>query len=323
MTNSSDRSRLRGYLFIVLIGAVSWRTGPVWAQADHPTLDLRPRFVQGRTTKYHVWSNRQQFQSVAIGPRNREFETRFEIEGEITWTVNRVRQNQSATCSMTIQWMTAQYTGPDGKTQHSDSRKSRGLPESIHGLLRAMMGMPVIIEVEPDGSVRSAKGIDAIRRSAPKDANVPDERDFIESASDLATIVGAAANVAIDDQWKTQLDTNHQFGLLHQSMRLTLSSVETIADIPVATVTGIGRLEFEPDKDLLPKMPSRDWKVRARMTNGQIVTQVMFDLQRREAVGRNTMESRVIEIDVRGPQQSFKRTIDEQIHSQVLRVAEE
>ena len=59
------------------------------------------------------------------------------------------------------------------------------------------------------------------------------------------------------------------------------------------------------------------------MTDGQIVTQVMFDLQRREAVGRNTMESRVIEIDVRGPQQSFKRTIDEQIHSQVLRVAEE
>jgi len=319
--SSSDRIPL-AWASAMLVVAVLLPGSDTSAQSNRQTVDLRPHFVQGQTTKYHIWSLRQQTQSVTIGNNSHDFDSRFEIEGEIVWTIHRVGHDGSATCLMTVEWLTAQYTSPEGQTQYSDSRKMRGEPAALHGLLRAMAGVDVTVEVESDGTVRSVHGIDAIERAAPQDVAVPDELDFIESASDLATIAAAGALVAINDRWEARLVGNHPLGKIHQLMRYQLQSVEQIADIPVATVTGSAKLKFELDKDRLPKVASRDWRVSAKMTDGQIDTQILFDLQRHEAVGRNTLETRQVDVKLSGPQQSILRRIDEQIHSQILRVHE-
>ncbi len=301
--------------------AASGLTAPATAQTA--TADLRPRFIPDQVTRYRIWSLRRQTQSVTIGDRRRDFDTRFEIEAQLTWTVARVHTDGSATCSMTIDWMTAAWTGPDGQTQHSDSRRTHGQPEAIHGLLAATTGVPITLKVSQDGSISSASGIDPIRRRVPSQANVPDELDFIEAASDLATIANATPAVPIGGHWDARFTWNHQLGKIHQSMRYTLESIEDIEQIPVATVTGTARLRLEPDVDRLRQAAAdAGSRVQTRLIAGGVQTQILFDLQRHQAVGRNTVEDRHIEIDIRWPQQTISRTIQEQIHSQVLRVGE-
>ena len=60
-----------------------------------------------------------------------------------------------------------------------------------------------------------------------------------------------------------------------------------------------------------------------QLTEGQVKTQILFDLSRHEAVGRNTVEDRTIEVrlDLRG--RHFSTIVQERIHSQVLRIAED
>ena len=306
---------------VVLTAAAVWLGGVARGQSDDQAfLDLRPHFVQGRVSTYRVWSLRQQTQKVTANEHSQSFDTHLELEGEITWTVRRVRSNGSATCVMTLLWMTSTSTGPDGATQHTDSRRSSGKPASLHKLLRAITGVPVTVDVGPDGSVLSATGIGAIGRKVPQGTTVPDALDFMESASDLATISGAKAKSTLGDQWVVSYRWNHPLGKLRQTMRYNLQTVEDIAEIPVATVTGTARLKL--DADPLPAPPGVGGRSQARLIDGDVQTQVMFDLHRHEAIGRNTLEHRLVKIDLRWPKHTITRTIDEHIHSQVIRIAE-
>jgi len=295
---------------------------PLAAQNDLHTADLRPHFVEGRTATYQIWSLREQNQSVRVGPHKKDFDTRFEIEGRVTWSVKRVRPDGSAICSMEIIWMTAQLTGPGGEVLRSDSRKSHGKPEAIHGLLRSVSGVAVNVEVAPNGTVLSASGIDAIRRKAPQAVDIPDELDFMESATDLAVIAGAPQALALNKNWKQHFTWNHQLGKIDQSMRYTLDALEDIEGIPVATVTGVADVKLKPDLDRLLKGMQKGSRANARLIKGFVQTQIMFDLQRHEAIGRNTLESRRIEVGFHYEDQAITRTIDETIHSQALRLEE-
>ena len=138
------------------------------------TADLRPHFTPGRVTRYHVWTQRQQKQIVVVGDRSQEFESSFEIEGEVTWTVKQVRPDGSAICLMNTDWLVATLINPKGDTQRCDSRKTTGQSEQLHGLLRAIAGVPIQIEANADGSIVKATGIDQVKRKAPDDTDVPD-----------------------------------------------------------------------------------------------------------------------------------------------------
>lgn len=302
--------------------AALW-THTVAADPNSPAVDLRPHFTQGHTSRYSVWTQRQQTQSVTLGDRSQDFETSFEIEGEVTWTVKQVRPDGSAICLMNTDWLTATFVGPEGETQRCDSRKANGEPQQMHGLLRAIAGVPIQIEADADGSILNATGVDQVKRKAPKDIEVPDATDFMESANDLATLAHAPTAAMINDSWNARFIWNHQLGKMHQSMRYTLQSVEDIEGIPVATVTGVARLEMKPDDDRLRGQAGQGPKVSARMTDASFESQIMFDLQRHEAVGRNTTEYHRIEIDMQFPQQTVTRTIDEHLHSQTLRIDEQ
>ena len=60
----------------------------------------------------------------------------------------------------------------------------------------------------------------------------------------------------------------------------------------------------------------------ARLVEADLEVSV-HDLHRAEAIGRNTTEQRTIEVTIRSPQHTVGQRMVENIHSQVLRVAEE
>jgi len=255
-----------------------------------------------------------------VGPKKQNVNSSMEFAGEVTWTVDKVRSDGSATCTMTLDWMTVEVTLPDGTVQHNDSRKGSGDSEMFHQVLRAMAGVPLEFEVNADGSVEKVSGTKAIQRRAGDELPVPEDLDFIESATDLATLAYAPEATEINDKWKAHFTWTHEMGEMEHDHQYTLDSVEEIAGIPIATVTAVGKLKLKPDmSDLPPDAPDVD----VRLIEGSYEGQVMFDLQRHEAVGRNSIETQHIEVRVHLPQQTFTRTTEETVQSQTLRIAEE
>lgn len=304
----------------ILIASLVVAVAVASTRADQQTYDLRPNFEAGRTTRYQIWTLRQTTTTMRVGPEKRTSDTSMQFDGEVTWTVQKVKADGSATCTMTLDWLTVTLTLPDGTVQHNDSRKGSGDTEAFHRLLRAMAGVPLVFNVNADGSVEKVSGTSAIRRNVGDDTTVPEDLDFIETATDLAVLAFAPADAELNDRWNAQFTWTHQMGRIDHTHRYTLSSVEQVAGIPIATVTGTGKLKLKPDMpDLPPDAPDID----VRLVEGSYQAQIMFDLQRHEAVGRNTVESHHIQTSTRLPQLTFKQSTEETIHSQALRIAEQ
>jgi hypothetical protein len=289
-------------------------------QTPAPPITLRPMPVEGRTSRYEFSSQRDQLVTMRGMGRNESVTTRMMVSGNCTWSVQRVRADGSSTCEMTFDWITIDLTMPDGSVQSCDSRLSKGDNDSVHRLIRAMAGVAVKCEVNSDGSVRRASGIDEIKQRAGEGIKPPDELDFIESASDLATLPFAPATIEVGRSWDGTFEWNHDMGKLQQSLRYTLAGVEEIEGIPIATVTAVGKSKLTPDQ---AKLPQGGPRIDVRLLDGKVQTQVIFDLNRHEAVGRHSHESRQIEMTIRLPQGTVTRTLDETIQSQTLRIAEE
>lgn len=290
--------------------------------AQTAAVNLRPKWEAGQTSRYHFTTTRVQDTTLSAAGRTRRVATTVESEGEVTWRVDRVNADGSYDCSMTLDWMTAGLTGPDGKTQENDSRRASGDTPPIHDLLEAMTGVTLSVSVAPDGRITGVDGVDQMRRDASNPDMVPQDLDFIESATDLATLAGAPAQLAIGGTWDAQFKWTHDLGFIHQEVTYRLTGVEPIAGIPVAMVIGTGSGRLEVDRSQMPKDGP---PIDIRLTSSEHQTQVMFDLVRHEAVGRNTVDSRVIDITIRlpTPPGPVTRHVEETISSQTLRVAEQ
>jgi hypothetical protein len=153
---------------------------------------------------------------------------------------------------------------------------------------------------------------------------VPEELDFIETATDLATLVAAPESAAVGKNWDTDLkwtwsDAPFEGHLLHD-MKFTLTGVEQIAGLPVAVVDGRSKLKLDLDRSNLPEgMPPTDVK----LVKGDLQTQVMFDLTRSEAIGRNTVQNTTIDFTVRMPDATITRRLVETLQGQALRITEQ
>lgn len=292
------------------------------APEQDAALRLRPRWVEGRRTRYEGWTQRRQSMAMSFNGQNRTAETLMEARNGVTWTVDRVKSDGSASCTLVIDWMTFSFTGSDGQTQTVDSRRASGEPEAIHRLVKAIAGLPVKIEMAADGSVISSTGADAIKRRMNSDSGVPDDRDFMETANELAAIAGAPLEAQVGSRWDAVFAWRHEMGTLHHSMRYTVTSEEDVAGIPIATVTGRASLKLELDPSKLP--PAGGPKLDVKLQKGSVETQIMFDMQRGEAVGRNTLQQTTIDVRVRFPNNmTMVRTINETLQNQTLRLSEE
>ena len=325
-TRKTRRPRKSRAPVLILLAALAL-SGPVWADANSAAtggeqgIDLRPRFTEGRTARYSVWTLRSISNSASVGEHTRSFDQETTTEGEVSWTVKQVHPDGSASCVMLVHWMTWSGRLPDGSVVVNDSREPTGDNEEAHRLVVAMCDVPLTFEVSADGTVNDVSGIDAISNAVDQDQRVPDALDFMESATDLALVAAAPPATAAGDEWDAQFTWNHNFGPMHQRMKYSLDSVEQVEGIRVATVTGRASLELEVDP---AKIPAAGPPLDIQLTEGDLRTQIMFDLSRHEAVGRNTVEERVVEMtgDLGGGR-TFQTVIEERIHSQVLRIAEQ
>ena len=289
------------------------------AETTTKDINLRPKFVAGRTTKYEVWSLRKQSIAMSFMGESQKMESVLETQGEVTWRVDRVNADGSATCTMTLNWLTATSKSTDTEPIQVDSRKATGDNAMMHELVKAMSGAPIAVEVAADGTVTKVKGVDAIHAKLADAENAPDELDFQETAADLATITAAQETIAMGRNWKHAAAWNHELGKMHHDTTYTLDGVEQVADIPIATVTGVAKLRLDLDKD---KLPADGPKLDVKLKSGQATTQIMFDLSRGEAVGRNSTMTTNIEARLTHNGQTLTRIMDETVQSQSIRIAE-
>jgi len=284
--------------------------------------NLRPKFVAGRTARYDIWSLRKQDVTMSFLGETQKNQTALETQGEITWRTDRVNADGSATCTMTIEWLTATSRTDDDEA-HADSRKAAADNPAIHAVLKAIAGVPIAVEMAADGTVTAVKGVDAIRNKLGKDGSAPDELDFMETAADLAAIAAAQEKAALNRNWKTAADWNHELGKLHHDTTFTLTGLEEVAGIRLATVTGVAKLRLDLDKSKIPGGGVAGGpQIDVKLASGEATTQVMFDLSRREAVGRNSIQTTRIEARITHMGQVLTRLMDETIQSQALRIEE-
>ena len=294
------------------------------AQADEAgtqdTYDLRPHFRQGQTTRYSAWTLHQISESMTFGPRTKTTQTRLEIEAELIWQVEHVNEDGSAKCDLTIEWMTVTARHGDGPVKYSDSRQSSGEIKQYHRLLLAITGKPMTFQVGADGTIESISGTDQMRWVMGEDSNEPKDLDLIESATDMALLAAAPNKIEPGQQWNAQFQWLHRAGKIDYHYTYTLDKVGPIADIPIATVTAEASLDLEPDFSLFPDEAPRP---HVQLTRGAVKSQVMFDLSRHEAVGRNTVQAHTIEVNQDIGDLTLNVITREHIQGQVLRIAEQ
>ncbi|MEM0915072.1 MAG: hypothetical protein AAGB29_12905 [Planctomycetota bacterium] len=291
------------------------------AAAQTTDYDLRPAWVEGQTATYEFWTQRQRNITVSFDGQERSAATTLASEGESRWEVNRVADDGSATATLTLEWIVITLTGPDGSVLKVDSRRPGGDIPTYKQLVDAVAGVPITVQVDPDGSVASVTGLDAMRRKWGAEPFPLEDRDFIETATDTALLPAAPPALQLGGRWNTSFGWSHELGTMHHDLTWTLASIEDVEGIELATVDVAGRLRLEVDPDSLPDgAPPTDY----RLTSGTFEGQVLFDLQRREAVGRNGIQEDTVEASTRLPdgRGTLKRVTKQRLQSQTLRIEE-
>ncbi len=288
--------------------------------------NLRPQWKEGQAARYEVWTSREQEATITIAGQKRSSGLKMTSEGEINWKVDKVKADGSSTCTMTLEWLSLSLLRPDGELMTNDSRKSSGDIPPYHEMLKAMMGVPLKVSVAADGTVTKVDGINAISSRIKADYKdmVPEELDFIETATDLATLVAAPESTTVGKKWDADMKwtwADRPFeGFLSQNMKYTFSNVEDLAGVPIAIIDGKAKLKLDLDRSSIPEnLPPADVK----LVKGELQTQIMYDLSRHEAVGRNSTQTTTIDFTIRAPSTTIQRRLIETIQGQVLRVAEE
>jgi len=306
---------------VMCLGSVAPSTRADQAQA----FDLRPHGEPGRTTRYEVWSQRTQTATVSLAGNSRTSRFTMTSDGEVTWEIDKVKPDGSMACTMTIDWLTLNFTDDDGKTHKNDSRKSKGDIETFHALVKALAGVPIRVAVAPDGTATKVDGVKAVAAKLKAELKdlVPDDLDFLESASDLANLTGAPKLVAPGSTWDTDLKwtwADPPFeGFMHHDATFTLSGVEDMAGVQVAVIDGRSKLKLELDSSDLPdEMPP----YTVKLVKGDLRSQTLFDLSRSEAVGRSAVQTTTVDVTIRMPSTTITRRIEQTVQSQALRIEE-
>jgi len=200
---------------------------------------------------------------------------------------------------MTLQWITAEIEA-NGETRVNDSRKGSGDSQNMHRFLKAMVGEPLKVRVNADGSIESVEGVGAMKRNigAELERLIPEPLDFVETASELATVPHAPAEAEPGERFDAEYRWTHELGHLDQRWAYELASVEELEGVRVATVTGEGELNLDVDRSQIPAdAPPTD----IRMTDASATAQVFFDLSRHEVIGRHHTQETTIEVNITLP----------------------
>jgi len=313
------RLRASGHLrvFAVILLAL-----PLPGLAAAQSVDLRPRWTEGQAALYEFWNQRRQTTTMSLGSNRREAAMTITTQGQTRWTVDKVNADGSSRCTMTLQWIAAEIEA-NGETRVNDSRKGSGDSQNMHRFLKAMVGEPLKVRVNADGSIESVEGVGAMKRNigAELERLIPEPLDFVETASELATVPHAPAEAEPGERFDAEYRWTHELGHLDQRWAYELASVEELEGVRVATVTGEGELNLDVDRSQIPAdAPPTD----IRMTDASATAQVFFDLSRHEVIGRHHTQETTIEVNITLPDNrgTLKRVTEQKIQSQTLRIEE-
>ena len=312
---------MRIYPYVAALLAMVLCTAAAYAQES--TVDLRPLWQEGQTARYEFWTRVEQSATMTLGQRTQEIDATQTFTGEMTWVVDKVKPDGSTVSRMTLDWIavTAERLGPDGVSTTTDTRRPAGDAPALHEMLSAMAGVPVTVELAPDGHVTKVSGTAAMRSKTKTPEVLPEDIDYEETASDAAALAFAPSALAVGGAFDATFRWSHELGFMHQDWTYTLADVQEMHGIDIATIRGNAKLRLEVDTS---EMPAGAPPLSARLTDGSITTEILFDLSRYEVLARTSRGTENITVTVKLPEnQTFTRRLEETTTSQLLRISEE
>jgi len=306
---------------------------PALSQEAAAATNLRPQWTVGQSATYDFWGKTQKNETAQILGQEKSETTTFISEGKVTWRVDAVHDDGSATCTMRLKLI--KFTIKAGKNEpvKFDSDNPAGDRPAFDNLMSAMTQTPLTVTVNADGTVQKVQGIDALATAAGDEAAqadiIPDELDFKETASDLATLIAAPASATPGQTWNATNTWNHEdvFPKAQTKAKwdttFTFDSVGNIAGVPIATIKTKSDVDIQVDLSKLPEgAPDIDIQISDTSASGE----VLFDLSRNETVARNGTMTYTAAITIAPPRPELPAItvkIVETNQSQLLRVSEE
>lgn len=287
---------------------------------NQDSVDLAPHWVAGQTSRYVFTTRLEQRVEITLGDNQREQATDTDIEGQATWEVQRVTADGGARCIMTFDWMSV-VTHANDKETRVDTRKSAPSDgKAMHGLMSTLVGHPLEVVVAPDGRVTQIKGVKAMKAKSDQPDLIPDVLDFEETASGMAQFAAAPPPLAVGDSWDAAFRWAHDLGHMDEDWRFRLESVEDVAGVQLATVTGTAKssLDVDPEQTVTPAGAP---PLRIRLEDRQVETRVLMDLSRGEAVGRYSLVNERVVAELKLPRGVFRRVMSETVTNELIRVA--
>lgn len=291
-------------------------TGPD-SDPSPQTYDLGPHFITPRTTRYEFWEHHATTMRL-VGPHGeKETETTVMIEGHVIWRVEDVNADGGATCVLTMPWISATFQVADQRERKVDTRDDDGGEDPMMRWFRTLVETPRVYEMNPDGSVGRFNSLDAVHSAVGEGGELIDEEVFIEEGSSTATLPGASEQTVLNAEWERREVWSRNYGGIasktNHTMQFRLGSVESVADIPVATVTGSGSIEVNLESD----------EIDLTSSHGEAESKIMFDMDRHEVVARNSVETVHLEVTMTFDQFTITQIVDERTHGQLLRIEED
>jgi hypothetical protein len=181
-----------------------------------------------------------------------------------------------------------------------------------------MSDVTLEVTVASDGTVESVSGGDAIRNGIDNEAMAPTDRDLRRTVASTALLPAAPSSIQPGGAWSYAFTESHPVGAMHYDAEYELAGLETIASIPVSTVTITADMELEAQQPQGSGGPD----VETRLLDSHYRSQVIFDLQRREAVGRYTRETQVVEQTMTMRGRTLSQRMTQQVESDLIRTSE-
>ena len=310
-------------LFVVL---------PTAAQ-DAEATNLRPQWTVGQTAAYDFWGKTEKQETAQILGQEQSETTTFLSEGRMTWRVDAVNDDGSATCTMQLKKLVFTIKVGENEPVTMDSDNPAGDRPAFDNLMSAMTQTPLTVTVNADGTIAKVEGIEDMATAAGDEAKqadiIPEELDFKETASELATLISAPASATPGQTWNATNTWNHEdiFPQAETTAKwdttFTFDSVGNIAGVPIATIKTESDVDIQVDLSKLPEgAPDIDIQISDTSASGE----VLFDLSRSETVARNESMTYTAAITVPAPRPDLPAItvkIVETSHSQLLRVSED
>lgn len=293
---------------------------------------LRPKWEAGQTARYEFWSKTVKNEKALMLGKEQTKSTTYITDGTMTWTVDEVAEDGSAVCTLKLN--NIKFTIGNGKDEPKiiDSQNLGGDQPVFDSLVTAMVSTPLKVSVNADGTIAGVEGVDAMNTAAGQEAVdaklVPEEIDFMETASELATLIAAPASATPGQTWNAKNTWNHDSvipgtdTLGEWDTNFSFASVSNIAGVPIATIKSKSTIDMKVD---LSKLPERSPDVDVQINGATGRGEILFDLSRHETVARNDSMSYTANITISPPNDRIppiKITVNETSQSQLLRIGE-